>query len=228
MGIDVPGLKHLEYCRKYGSFGKTLTVARQEIHVPPQKISEILNKNSSYSGYCENLLIEHFESTSVDSLDNSNYENCTFVFDLNKEINDESVIGKYDTIIDLGTLEHIYHINNAFYNISKMCKVGGQIIHVLPANNFCGHGFWQFSPEIFFSLYNENNGYSETEVFILDTINFSSIEKLSPPVNGKRILVKNLTPSYVAVRTVLKRKDFNHDQVQQSDYVYLWDKEGNK
>jgi hypothetical protein len=27
---------------------------------------------------------------------------------------------------------------------------GGEIIHVLPANNLCCHGFWQFWPELFF------------------------------------------------------------------------------
>lgn len=225
MGVDISGLKHLNYCKKYGSFGKTLTVGRQEIHIPPQKISEILGTTISYSGYCEELLKKHFESTSVDSLDNSNYEDCTFVFDLNKIILDENILDQYNTIIDLGTLEHVYNINNAFINISRMCKVGGQIIHVLPANNFCGHGFWQFSPELFFSLYNEKNGYSETEVFVLDTINTEKIEKLNNPTNGKRILVKNLNPCYVAVRTTLSSKKFDHTNVQQSDYVYLWNKE---
>ena len=42
----------------------------------------------------------------------------------------------------------------------KLTKIGGMIIHALPANNFCGHGFWQFSPELFYELYSPENGRS--------------------------------------------------------------------
>ena len=47
---------------------------------------------------------------------------------------------------------------------SDLCKNGGTIIHSLPSNNNCGHGFWQFSPELFFSLYNEKNGFKNNEM----------------------------------------------------------------
>jgi hypothetical protein len=105
-----------------------------------------------------------------------------------------------------------------------LCKVGGQIIHILPANNFCGHGFWQISPELFFSLYSEKNGYEQTEIFIMDTINTNDIKKLNAPVDGNRILIDGQNPIYVAVRTVLSKENFSHLHVQQSDYVYLWSK----
>jgi len=224
MGMDLPALQHLIHCKKYGSFGKTLTVGRQQIILSPNEISGYLQCNKNYSGYCEELLIDNFEASTVDSIDNSSYEGSTIIHDLNKIIDDKNHIGKYDTIIDLGTLEHIYHINNAFYNLSKLCKNNGQIIHVLPSNQFCGHGFWQMSPELFFSLYSKNNGYSDTEIFVFDTRDIRKVEKLEPPSNGKRILIDSVSPIYVAVRTVLTNKSFSHDEVQQSDYVYLWDR----
>ena len=34
-------------------------------------------------------------------------------------------------------------------------------------NNNCGHGFWQFSPELF-KIYNKKNGFDNTEIFIID------------------------------------------------------------
>ena len=221
MGIDTPALKHFLHCKQYGSFNKTLTLGRQQILT--NDIKNILGISTNYELYCENLLKNCFGSTDVDSIDNSDYEGATIVFDLNKKIKDNT-IEKYDTIIDCGTLEHIYHITNALYNVSKLCNIGGQIIHVLPANNFCGHGFWQLSPELFFSLYSEKNGYKNTEVFIIDTHNSYEIQKLTPPENGNRIMIDSTTPIYVAVRTVLGDKRFSHSDVQQSDYVYLWDK----
>lgn len=213
MGIDVQGFNYLNYCKQYGNFNDTITIGRQEIHTYIEK----------YSGFCEKLMVEYFGSTFVDSIDNSDYEGASIIWDFNKSITDEKLISKYDTVIDLGTLEHIYNINTALHNVSKLCKIGGQIIHVLPANNFCGHGFWQISPELFFSLYSEKNGYVDTEVFILDIDNLSNIQKLNKPTNGQRLTVETQNRIYVATRTVLK-DDFLHDDVNQSDYIPLWDK----
>jgi hypothetical protein len=223
MGIDVAGLNHLIHCKQYGDFNKTITLGRQEIHVSTDFIKNVLYTDKNYGGYCENLLIECFGSTHVDSADNSDYEGASVIFNLSKIIGDD-IVEKYDTIIDYGTLEHVYNIPNALYNASKLCKVGGQIIHILPANNFCGHGFWQISPELFFSLYSEKNGYEQTEVFIMDTINTNDVKKLNLPVDGNRILIDGQNPIYVAVRTVLSKENFSHLHVQQSDYVYLWSK----
>ncbi len=60
----------------------------------------------------------------------------------------------------------MFNIAQALENCVKLCKIGGQILQAVPANGECGHGFWQMSPELFFSLYSERNGFIETEVFI--------------------------------------------------------------
>ena len=218
MGIDISVLKHLKHCSSYGKYNSTVTLARQEIHV---QTNSILDGNA-YGGFCENMLIDYFGSTKVDSIDNSSYENATIIHDMNQIIEKNSNIDDYDTVLDLGTLEHIYNINNAFLNVSKLCKVGGQIIHVLPGDCQCGHGFWQFSPELFFSLYSSKNGYEQTEVFYAD-IQSNKVEKLNSPSNGRRIEIKAYRPIYIMVRTVLSRKNYSHSEVQQSDYMYLWE-----
>lgn len=215
MGIDVSVLKHLKYCSFYGKYNNTVTLGRQEIHT---QTSSILD-GKIYSGFCENMLIDYFGSTKVDSIDNSPYENATIIHDMNEII---SNVGKYDTVLDLGTLEHIYNINNAFLNVSELCNIGGQIIHVLPADCQCGHGFWQFSPELFFSLYSSKNGYEQTEVFCSD-VESGKTEKLSPPHSGKRLEIKTYRPTYIMVRTVLSKKDYSHSKIQQSDYVHIWE-----
>lgn len=223
MGIDLQGLKHLVHCKQYGDYKKTVTLGRQEIHISSYVINNILSTTKLYSGFCENLLLNEFGATSVDSIDNSDYENASIIWDMNKLIEDNH-IGKFDTVIDYGTLEHVYHVNNALYNTSTLCEVGGQIIHILPSNNYCGHGFWQMSPELFFALYSLKNGYDQTEVFVMDSNNHNRVEKLAPPVNGKRILIDWPNPVYVAVRTVLVEDKFSHTDVQQSDYLELWSK----
>jgi 2-polyprenyl-3-methyl-5-hydroxy-6-metoxy-1,4-benzoquinol methylase len=125
---------------------------------------------------------------------------------------------KYDTIFDGGSLEHIFNVNQALKNVSSLCKPGGQIIHSLPANNQCGHGFWQFSPELFLSLYSEKNGYSNTEIYIASVHRHDDIMKIEPDDANGRIEINIEGPSYIWVRTVLSRSDFNQENIQQIDY----------
>ena len=125
-------------------------------------------------------------------------------------------------VADYGWLEHIFNITQALANVSALCKVGGQILHALPANNYCGHGFWQFSPELFFSLYSTSNGYTETRIFIADMEDESHWYEVKKPRAGQRAEVVSHVPLILLVRTK-KGGAVRHDSVQQSDYSHAWE-----
>jgi hypothetical protein len=127
-----------------------------------------------------------------------------------------AVQNRYDTVIDGGCIEHIFNIPQALRNVSEICSAGGQILHVLPTNNFCGHGFWQVSPELFFTLYSEANGCRETELFLADLANEQFWYQVREPRDDERANVTSSTPLYALVRT-RRTEVFNHDDVQQSD-----------
>lgn len=127
----------------------------------------------------------------------------------------------YDTVIDAGSLEHVYNAPQALLNVSELCREGGQILHILPANNFCGHGFWQFSPELFFSLYSESNGYSDTRVFLASEYRTDFWYEVLKPDRGQRANVISFMPVFALCRTVKARK-CPEISVQQSDYVHTW------
>ena len=93
---------------------------------------------------------------------------------------------------------------------------------VLPSNNFGGHGFYQFSPELFYSLYTEENGFEQTEVFVKSIGSSNSYYKVKKPENGKRGLITSIYPVYVCVSSK-KVRDVKELTVQQSDYVNLWE-----
>jgi hypothetical protein len=80
------------------------------------------------------------------------------------------------------------------------------------------------SPELFFSLYSEKNGYKDTEVFLGDTTNSNWTYKISPPEKGGRHDIQHPNPLYVMVRTVRATEFFNHKNIQQSDYMVEWEK----
>jgi SAM-dependent methyltransferase len=220
MGIDIHVLNFLKFARRKQAFGRVATIGRQEINVPIDKLKSALNLKgyTKYGPYCEELLIGHFAATVVESFDNSDYEHATHIADMNKPL---AVQNRYDTVIDGGCIEHIYNIPQALRNVSEICSAGGQILHVLPTNNFCGHGFWQVSPELFFTLYSEANGYRETEVFLADLANEQFWYQVREPRDGERANVTSSTPLYALVRT-RRTEVFSHDDVQQSDYDFAW------
>lgn len=220
MGIDVHGLNFLKYASTKQEFGFVATIGRQSLDVPRHRIKKLLKlkKTPMFGSHCEHLLESCFGATSVESFDNSDYENATHVADMNKPI---TIRDRYNTVIDGGTLEHVFNAPQALMNVSQMCAEGGQILHILPANNFCGHGFWQFSPELFFSLYSEANGYTETQVFIADLADERFWYEVRRPQNGERAQASSAKPLYALVRTK-KSSTISHDNVQQSDYVYHW------
>ncbi len=169
LGISVHPFNFLRYAHRSGAFGATATLGRQGLHVKNDVVLATFGGPPDYSheGYCEDLLLRFFGATRVDSIDYSEYESASFVHDMNRPL-PATLEGQFDTVIDSGTIEHVFNAPQAFDNVSRMCGPGAQILHVLPANNFCGHGFWQFSPALFFALYSKANGYAGTEVFIAD------------------------------------------------------------
>ena len=229
MGFNIHSFNFLRYAlKKSESFRKTATIARQELTVSNQYIKKMLNLPEvvDYGEFCEKLLLTNFGSVKVDSYDYSDYEGATFTCDLNKPL-PSNLTGPeylYDTIMDPGSIEHIFNIPQAFKNISDMCKIGGTILHALPTNNYCGHGFWQISPELFFSLYSEANGYAETEVFLAGLNDYKNWYKVKKPENGIRRILVNWSEVNALVRTK-KVQNVSHYTVQQSDYVHFW-KEG--
>lgn len=224
MGIDAHGLNCLRYAKRFGGLGETVTAGRQSLPLSADVLAAkagFRDPGPERSPFGERLMIDAFGASSVESIDASDYEQATYIHDLNLPL--PAGMKTYDTVIDFGTIEHVYIITQAIENLIGLCKVGGQILHVTPANNFCGHGFWQVSPELFFSLYSPRNGFRDTEVFVASRKNHSRWFKVVPPVNGKRIHIISQSKVYVICRTVLDRRVETSFSVQQSDYASQWE-----
>ena len=101
-----------------------------------------------------------FGARTVDSVDASAYEQATLLHDMNLPwAEGQPGLGSYDAVLDFGCLEHVFDFPVAWRNCVALCRVGGHLFHSLPANNLSGHGFYQFSPELFFNLYQAKNGF---------------------------------------------------------------------
>lgn len=220
MGIDVHALNFLRFAAKEGPLGTVATIGRQCLFVPQEKVQKLLRLQAepTVGRYCEDLLTDYLGASLVESFDNSDYEQATHIVDMNQPL---PVRRQYDTVIDIGSLEHVYNAPQALKNISCLCAERGRILHVLPANNFCGHGFWQFSPELFFSLYSPGNGYKKTQVFLADLSNEFCWYRVEQPCRGQRAEATSCEKLYILVKAQ-KVGAFSHDGVQQSDYIDRW------
>jgi len=221
MGLDFHAKSFLTYITKSKGLGTTLTLGRQGDHTdwinPETGTTEI---------YCEPMLHQLFGATNVESVDASDYEGATYIQDLNEkwESFSDMVDNKYSSILDFGTLEHVFNVPQALRSMCAFCEVGGRIIHVQCHSDFCGHGFWQFSAELFFSWYSESNGFSNVEIFIAPLLDPYSWYRCLRPEAGRRseLSTRNVPCSYILV-VAHKTRDVPNPKSQQSDYVALWE-----
>lgn len=226
------------------SFRKTLTVAHLLLFLHP---SEVLSLQKAYRTACPTSSLDALDGyrwgdysdrflrtflgvDELEVLDNSAYEGATLIHDLNQPIA-ESLHARFDAVIDAGTLEHVFNFPVALANLMKMVKVGGSIFITTPANNLCGHGFYQFSPELFFQVFTAENGFNLLKVVLLE-FRFPSIELVAarraftvtdPVALRKRVGLLSNRPVMMTVEAV-KTADLSPFAAfpQQSDYVAMW------
>jgi len=94
----------------------------------------------------------------VESMDVSSHEQATIIHDMNLPLPSQ-LKGRFDVVIDGGTLEHVFNFPVAIRNCMEMLAIGGHYLGIAPANNWCGHGFYQFSPDLFFRIFSKENGF---------------------------------------------------------------------
>jgi hypothetical protein len=81
------------------------------------------------------------------------------ILDLNTPVGEE-LFGQYHIILDMGTTEHCFNVGTVMQNYTKLCAVGGFIIHWNPMY-MANHGFYNFSPTFFHDWYLANGSSVE-------------------------------------------------------------------
>src|SRR5262249_48624985 len=132
------------------------------LQVQQKEIDEIC---STPDQFCEALL-KHIGAVTVDSLDASDFEGATIIHDLNRPL-PATLHGRFDVVFDGGTLEHVFNFPVALKECMALPRVGGHFLMCSPANNQMGHGFYQFSPELFWRVFSPNNGYELKALFMV-------------------------------------------------------------
>jgi hypothetical protein len=201
----------------------------KDINFLKKKYRVNLVKSQVYQ-YAEPVLKELFNCDNISSLDISNYENCSIVHDLNYEIS-KKYYEKFDVLIDGGCLEHIFNVPAALNNYKNLVKVGGDIFISTMANNHMGHGFYQFSPEIFFRYFSYQNGFCLKNVVLVKhrypttqlEHSFRYFSVTDPAKLKKRVGLVSKSPVIILIHAIKIKNEtpINSFYPVQSDYQEL-------
>ena len=163
-------------------------------------------------------------------LDASAHEGASLIHDMNQPVAAD-LWGRFDAVVDGGSLEHIFNFPVAVANLMRLTKVGGSVFLSMPANNLCGHGFYQFSPELMFRVFSPANGFALGEVQFVEaefpavelTRSRKSFQVIDPAKIGCRVMLTTRRPVVMLVEAT-KTADVVPFAAapQQSDYVVTW------
>lgn len=253
MGITLASARFLTQSRAAGTrFGSVLTLGRQGMSIGPGRLREILDdcgvslRKGSFAELESRLAAakwpfeEFLTALGADEVlacDASDYEGAAVVHDLNVAV-PEHLHERFDTVIDGGTLEHVFNFPVAIQSAMQMVKVGGRLFVMTPANNYFGHGFYQFSPELFYRVLSEENGFRVDRMVAL--VEDGGVSRLfgrpyyfrltgpwyavqDPQVIHKRVTLMNQLPVTLFVEaTRTAAAPIFARPPQQSDYAVQW------
>jgi SAM-dependent methyltransferase len=241
MGLGFNSIKFLLWAKNLGvDFNRTATLGHQGFSCSPRMFRQALREFSLpasneeidrcyQKGPCEPLFADNFfqflGAKEALSVDYSDFEGASLLHDLNAPF-PESLRGGFDAVVDGGTLEHIFDFPAALRNCLELLSVGGHFITTdVPANSLMGHGFYQFSPELFFRVFNAENGFNLRKMVLYEAERKDAAfyEVSDPAVVGKRVELASRGQVMIALlaqRTALL--PILAHAPQQSDYVAVW------
>jgi len=217
------------------AMGRVLTVGRLGLYAPEVYLRDILR---SWSGGLEaraDALPTYFDellracgAKHVSALDASNYEGADVIHDLNQPC-PEVWTEAFDTVVDAGTLEHVFQLVTALATLMKMVKVGGRLVLFdMPTNNLSGHGFYQLSPIFFSETLSPAYGFRLDTLLVGEDAPYSTLREIPSATlySGQRVEIVGSKPCFVYV-VATKIAPFTGFQkpAMQPDYQIRW-KEG--
>jgi hypothetical protein len=172
MGIAFSFLPFLDSCHRQQALqSPLLALGSLELHELEDDILLFANKYS----YKNLLKDKSIRSLFLDRYKVDTYHDCDIndkadiYLDLNFSIS-EDMAGIAATILDGGTIEHLFDIKQAFTNLHQMVRTGGTIIHISPLTWF-NHGFVNFNPKLFKGIIQANEYHLIVEAFSLSQPN---------------------------------------------------------
>lgn len=237
MGLERDALSFVAAARASGvSFASSATLGRQAVVFPRKDFlaafatagcSPATPPPRIVRGWLDPVL-QDLGAEEVVTIDASPYEGASHIHDMNTEIPEE-LVDRFSVVIDSGTLEHIFDFPTAIRNCMRMVKPGGHLLIITPTNNEAGHGFYQFSPELFFRVLAPRYGFEVEQMLLRDKGPRVThwYEVSDPDAVGSRAQYRSraVTYLYLRARRIGPVPPLDPPP-QQSDYTAHWQQRG--
>jgi hypothetical protein len=225
MGIAFSFLPFFDGChRRQALNSPLLALGSLEIHESEERILSFGREN----GYPNLLRDKSVRSLFLDRYGIKQYQDldindkADILCDLNFPINQE-LAGMSSTILDGGTLEHVFDIRQALINIHDMLRVGGTIIHISPLTWF-NHAFYNFNPKLYRNLIESNDYELIVEAYCIPQSKRIYFKKKS----DQQVYIIFDGQEHHEVRKVVEKQLNNNYLPADSLYMIAYKKEGNK
>lgn len=185
MGITPAVLRMLaRHCRQHWVSGAVLTLGNQDVWCDladaarwlqaeglTPSLPEVARPHSSamfkqlaktepqFESYIHAAtLFQMMGFTDYADLDNSERDQPIMRCDLNEPA-PRHLRGRFDLVLDLGTMEHVFNVPNVLETVARMLKPGGWVVHVLPLplKTWSKHGYYCFNPDLLLDYYALNS-----------------------------------------------------------------------
>lgn len=160
MGIDFSQLKFFDACNAHDCIKEpVLALGSLKIQETQQDIAAFARAGN----YRDFLETQSVKSLFLARYGIREYADCDLNgsaeinLDLSQPIS-KQFIGSFGSVLNGGTIEHIFDLRQVFENIHLMVRPGGAMLHLVPITWY-NHGFINFNP-LFFESLSEINNYS--------------------------------------------------------------------
>ena len=239
MGVGYAQAKFFLDAKKNNiNFSQTATVGRLFSYLNDNDITSLktdfdgtnFSKQDVSNKYVDTFFKSFLGAEDLTAIDFSDYEGAQIIHDMNSPIGSD-LHQQFDAVIDGGSLEHIFNFPVAIENCMNLVKTGGSLFICTMANNHCGHGFYQFSPELMFRIFQPENGFIIEKVVLElhpypggELTSDHAIYRVNDPAEvGGRVGLVTSSPTMMMVhaRKIEHIKPFATYPLQ-SDYSTVW------
>ena len=145
----------LEVIKPYMKGAEVLSLGYPDIMMSDEDLYDVLEEEcterNEVTGLTETYLVFEAMGARLHTLDSVRQRGFEEVIDLDYP----QVLGKYDFVLDAGTVEHCFNIGQAILNAANAVKLGGHIFHSSPIS-MVNHGFYNLNPTLYYDFYGQN------------------------------------------------------------------------
>lgn len=129
--------------------------------------------------------------------------------DLNRDRVPYRLRSSFDLVINAGTTEHVVNQDNAFRVMHDLTKVGGVMMHEVPAGGMLTHGVVSYNPQ-FFWLLCRDNGYEVIDLTVSHPgdapISDDVVQSNAKYAHSRNPIQSRLTVPILVVTAILQKK----------------------